>query len=461
MLEKLSKKPLGIKLLLATWLVSSIGTFLFTAVQIYLDYSAAQEKRLRTFEVVEKGYLETLSESLWSLDRSLVESQALGISRLEGVAGVRITDSNGRIYFRVGQESSPTYISKIYPLKNRSGEGHIEEHLGSITVDLDLASLRQEFIFKSLQILLIQGTKAFLVSTILYLIFIKIVVSRIVAKTKSIQDSKFGKEIDVAEEIGHDELTFLIETMNKLITKYETAIEDLEESKASLELKVQERTADLESFSYSVAHDLRSPLRSINGFSTLLLQDYAKELPDEAKEFLQRITSASVKMGNLIEDILNISKLSKQSVSVSTFSISEVAQQIVESKIEIYRAQIYEVSVEEGLSVKADQHMTQVILDNLLENAFKYSSKTQHPKISFYFDKAQKCYVVEDNGVGFDMKYVSKIFEIFQRLHSQHEFHGTGVGLATVERLVRKHHGKIWADSKPNISTKFYFTLES
>ncbi len=452
------KKSLAFKLLLATWVVSSVGTFIFTAIQVMIDYSQAQEKLLKTFDVVEKSYIAPLAESMWNIDRNLIEAQVLGLSKLDGVVYIGVSDSSGNLISQNGNKNVEGATFKIFRLEQFNAAEKSKNFLGTIETHLDLLELRQTFVKKALIIFAIQGTKAFLVSTILFLVFNQLVVSPIVKKTNNLRRSRnLGFELPSQE--SKDELESLIFTVDELIHENEKAVIDLKFANETLEMRIAERTADLEAFSYSVAHDLRSPLRSINGFATIVSEDYSQNLPKEAQDYLKRIMGASIKMGNLIDDVLKISKISREAVSRSTVALTEMANEIVEQKRQTYADKNHSVFLQPGMSEMADPRMVYIILDNLLDNAFKYSSKSDNPKVSFLKDETRNCYVVEDNGVGFDMKYVEKIFGIFQRLHSQDEFPGTGVGLSSVERIIRKHNGKVWAESVLGQGTKIYFTL--
>lgn len=227
---------------------------------------------------------------------------------------------------------------------------------------------------------------------------------------------------------------------------------------------------ELESFAYSVSHDLRAPLRSINGFSAALQEDFSAELPEEARGFLQRIQKASERMGLLIDDLLNLSRVSRYDMRREKVDLSELAAKIVKQLSEQTPEHSVACTIQPGITATGDSHLLRIMLDNLIGNAWKYTGKQCAPEIYFgYADdddpgmsgykKNSTVLCVRDNGVGFDMAYADKLFSPFQRLHAEKDFPGTGIGLATVQRIVHRHGGKTWAHSTPETVTNFYFTL--
>jgi two-component system sensor histidine kinase EvgS len=252
------------------------------------------------------------------------------------------------------------------------------------------------------------------------------------------------------------------------ITGRTQAEQELEKHRHHLEAMVAERTAaleeankELESFSYSVSHDLRTPLRSIDGFSHALLEDYAEQLDDAGTNYLQRVRSSAQRMGRLIDDMLSLSRVMRYELNRKDINLSAMAQSAT-SKLQDYEPQReVDVDIAAGIHGWGDAHLIDIALDNLLGNAWKYTGKTDKAHIEFGLTKknGKMIYLVRDNGVGFDMKYVDKLFGSFQRLHKTDDFEGTGIGLATVERIIRRHDGEIWAEAEVGHGATFYFTL--
>jgi len=219
-------------------------------------------------------------------------------------------------------------------------------------------------------------------------------------------------------------------------------------------------TKELESFSYSISHDLRAPLRSISGFANALYEDYGDKFDDEGKDMLIRVEKGAEKMSVLIDDLLSLSKISRQDFKFEKFSISDlVSEQLADicGDSPYNNIAIKQVS---NLEAEGDRNLVRIVITNLLSNAIKYSANVDNPEIEFgVIERDNKpVYFVRDNGIGFDMAYANKLFIAFQRLHGP-EFDGTGIGLATVQRIINRHGGKVWAESEPGRGSTFFFSL--
>ncbi len=253
--------------------------------------------------------------------------------------------------------------------------------------------------------------------------------------------------------------------VNEGLTKAENVIAELN---IGLEKKIVERTAqleaankELESFSYSVSHDLRAPLRAINGITQILLEDYREKLDEEAGSLLTEIISNSKRMGELIDNLLEFSHVAKLAVSVVTVDMNELVASVVqEQKQQLPERKIF-VVVKELDKISGDKNMLKQVFINLVSNAIKYTGKKDEANIEIgSYQKGTECiYYIKDNGAGFDMNYYDKLFGVFQRLHSSNEFEGTGVGLAIIQRIITKHGGRVWAEGKVNEGACFYISL--
>lgn len=241
--------------------------------------------------------------------------------------------------------------------------------------------------------------------------------------------------------------------------------DELEIANEELELRVNERTAELqasvrdqESFSYSVSHDLRAPLRHINGFSAILVEEYAHYLPIEAMQYLDRITTASSKMGALIDHLLELSRVGRTEIKSCSVNLSELAHATLNMLRETESGRELELRIEENLTVLGDKALLRQLLQNLLGNAWKYSSAKPLTRIEFGFRAEASTFFIKDNGAGFDMAYKHKLFRAFERLHGA-EFEGDGIGLSTAQRIINRHGGEIWAEGSVDHGATFYFTL--
>ena len=292
-----------------------------------------------------------------------------------------------------------------------------------------------------------------------------------------------------AEKLSEDETGTLVDAFNDMLDEIESRRKAMEDANhqleteivkhaqaratimqlnEELEYKVQERTQqlqatnqELESFCYSVSHDLRGPLRSISGFTQALKEELPAELPGDATRYLDRVMAASRRMSQLIDDLLNLSRVSRGELVRHEVDLTELAREVVQDLQARDPAYRPEVSIWQGMAASADPKLMRIVFENLLGNAWKFSSKKENPRIvvSAMKDGPREVYFVRDNGAGFDMKYADKLFGAFQRLHGMNEFPGTGIGLATVQRIINRHGGRIWFDSALDKGASFYFTL--
>ncbi|SIS95192.1 PAS domain S-box protein [Belliella pelovolcani] len=280
--------------------------------------------------------------------------------------------------------------------------------------------------------------------------------------------NKFGKLIDVLYSAtlldeGKKSTESSIAITERDITQQNIAEEkikklnqDLQDNVAQLEFSNQE----LESFSYSVSHDLRAPLRALYGYAQIIEEDFGEELSKEARKYLDNIKRNAHRMGILIDDLLNLSRLGRKNLDKNKVDMHQMVNEVLDSIDKNFRGNTI-VMIDTLPPCHVDYTLFRQVWENLISNAIKYSSKKSQPEIHIYSENSDEeiTYHIKDNGVGFNMAYADKLFGVFQRLHSDQEFEGTGVGLAIVKRIINKHQGKIWVDSQEGIGTTFSFTL--
>jgi PAS domain S-box-containing protein len=279
---------------------------------------------------------------------------------------------------------------------------------------------------------------------------------------QSAEEAAFSADDIAALQAMADQLAIAINNawLYDEVQRWATQLEDL----------VAERTADLyavnkelESFAYSISHDLRAPLRGIDGFSQALLEDYAGVLDAVGQDYLQRVRAASLRMGQLIDDLLKLSRLTRSEMHREGVDLSSLVQTVAEELVELDPERQVEFIIPGGIVANGDPHLLRVMLANVLGNAWKFTSK--HPRARIEFGVAEldgeRAYYVRDDGAGFDMAYADRLFGAFQRLHGVAEFEGTGIGLATVQRIINRHGGRVWAEGAVEQGATLYFTLGS
>ena len=261
------------------------------------------------------------------------------------------------------------------------------------------------------------------------------------------------------------ELAANLEALSREVAERRRAEDELQRLNEELEGRVRERTAqleasniELEAFSYSVSHDLRAPLRGIEGFSQALLEDCQDQLDETGREYLARIRAGTERMGGIIEALLKLSRVGRSDLGRMDVDLSALCRRILEGLACADPGRQIDCVIQPGLRAQADPHLLAMALENLLSNAWKFTARTEAPRIEVGAG-VQGAFYIRDNGAGFEMAFAPKLFKAFQRLHSAQEFEGTGIGLAIVQRIIRRHGGRIWAQAEPQRGATFFFTL--
>lgn len=296
--------------------------------------------------------------------------------------------------------------------------------------------------------------------------------------------------IGAGQEFQPSEMEFLARLAGQVAVAIVNArlFEEIQHLNSNLEKRVAQRTAELsrakdeaeaaskelEAFSYSVSHDLRTPLRGISGFAGLLMREYGQELPPEARRYIAQILDGSRRMGQLIEDLLKLSRVTRQPLRHERVDLSALAHEIVDGLSSVSAERGVEFVIEDGVVVTGDPGLLHIVMENLIDNSWKYTSRREQARIEFGASRSsavggevagdapgapEAIYFVQDNGAGFEMAYAATLFGTFQRLHSETEFEGTGIGLATVQRIIHRHGGRVWAKGEVDKGATFYFTL--
>jgi light-regulated signal transduction histidine kinase (bacteriophytochrome) len=260
-------------------------------------------------------------------------------------------------------------------------------------------------------------------------------------------------------DVGADDYLAKPFSSRELLARVRTHV-DLARARRAWAEELERTNRELDAFSYSVSHDLRAPLRAIDGFSRMLEKDCGEGLSEDCRHYVTRIRAGVARMSELIEDLLALARMSRATLTRHPVDISGIARKVASELEARPGSRAVDVRIEEGLSADADARLVTVVLENLIGNAWKFTGKQDQPRIEVGGLASGRAFFVRDNGAGFDMAYAYRLFGPFQRLHSEAEFEGTGIGLATVQRIVRRHGGRIWAEGEPGKGATFHFTLE-
>lgn len=340
--------------------------------------------------------------------------------------------------------------------------------VGTLVLQADLASLAHRFkryAGISLVVFLFTVVVAILISNQVGREIVDPIGALTLAARKVLEQQDYSVRAPAGSQ---DEIGLLIRTFNEMLSKIQQDERSLRQAHDELEQRVQERTAqltvanqELETFSYSVSHDLRSPLRAIDGFSLALQEDSQDRLNDEEKGHLKRIRAATQRMAELIDDLLKLARVTRSEMIRKEVDLSALVEKVANELKSANPDRSVEWRIAPGLEASGDPELLRVAFENLLGNAWKFTGKRPQATIEFGQTAARgkNAFFIRDNGAGFNMAYASKLFGAFQRLHDNKEYPGTGVGLATVQRIVHRHGGEIWADSEVDRGATFYFTL--
>jgi light-regulated signal transduction histidine kinase (bacteriophytochrome) len=281
---------------------------------------------------------------------------------------------------------------------------------------------------------------------------IKVLANDINRLPEQLASESFTPAIDVTRE---DEIGVLQKSFSDM------AVELYEKNHAIAKsnLDLEKVNMELEAFAYSVSHDLRAPLRNIDGFSKILLDEYSEKLDDRARHYLKRVRNGTERMSLLIDDMLTFSRIGRSELQFKKINCAEIIKPILEYYSDERENRKVSITLEKLPDINCDLALMQSLFANFISNAFKYSRNTEQPEIVIGYDRGKEAIFVKDNGVGFDMKYHDKVFQVFQRLHLPEEYEGTGIGLAIVKRIAERHHGRVWAESEPGKGAAFYIDL--
>lgn len=489
-------RGIGRRLLLAIILFSSLVTLIATAVQLYTDYRRELNQIESRLVDIESSYLASIGASLWNLDVDQLQLQLEGIKQLPDIQAVAVTETsknvNTPLHIRLGNWQAKQNISRTYAIEHQVGEE--SRTIGTLVVQASLTQVYNRLWDKAVVILFSQGVKTFLVSLFILYIFYRFVTTHLARIAQHVSQYELSSPpppllLERDQPSRPDELDQVVSAFNTLgdnlsqayehmrevnnalaqdIIARREAEEEVKHLNAILEQRVQQRTAELEaankelaSFCYSVSHDLRAPLRRIEGFRRLLSDELDAQSTKDMQHYLSRIEAGTRDMADMIDSFLRLSRTTQGELNVESVNLSELVARLFKEFSEREPDRLVELELEREVWAQVDRRFFEMLLSNLLSNAWKYSSQVSPAKIRFgtRLHEGQRQYFVTDNGAGFEMKYADRLFAPFSRLHKTEEFEGIGIGLATVQRIIARHGGRVWAKAEPEKGATFFFTL--
>lgn len=487
---------IGRQVLVSILLFSSLVTLVATALQLYTDYRrdiGIIENRL---EDIDSSYLASLSASLWNLDINQLQIQLEGISHLPDIHSVSVREIQEQISnpleLSLGTLRESQHITREYPIYHESGTE--QRQIGILVVQASLTEVYARLWNKIIVIFFSQGVKTFLVSLFILYIFYRLVATHLTSIARHVSQYQLSQppqplRLERNAPARADELDQVVNAFNTLSEKLYQAYEhmrdinhalaedivarrqaedEVKRLNAKLEQRVRQRTAELEaandelaSFCYSVSHDLRAPLRRIEGFRRMLNEELGGDQSTQANHYLSRIQVGTQEMADMIDSFLQLSRTTQGELAVRRVNLSEHVAHIVQKLRDRDPDRQVELVLENDVYADVDHRFFTMLLENLLDNAWKYTSQTDAARITFGQKQQQgkTVYFISDNGAGFNMKYADRLFAPFTRLHKSSDFDGIGIGLATVQRIINRHGGRIWAEASPGDGAAFYFSL--
>ena len=488
------KHGIAKRLLLLILFFSSVITVMLSGVQLLIDYKLELNTINNRLDEIETSYKGSIEASLWNVDVKQLGIQMGGIKHLPDIDAVVVLEvGNGSdlIDLKKG-ELTGNGLQRRYMLYRDDGNENI--HIGDLYIEASLTAVYQRLFNKALTIILVQGIKTFFVSFFILYVFYRLVTRHIIhierfLRNISMHESFSSLELSRKPNIKSDELDHLVTAYNSMIMDLRRSYDDIrtvnkqlkkdivarKQAQAEVKLlndelenRVLLRTAELEaankelnSFCYSVSHDLRAPLRRVEGFRRTFSEEFSSRLDPQSMHCLSRMEACTSEMNAMIDSFLVLSKSTSAELNIEDVNLSEVANRVIHQLVESDGSRNVAVTIQKNIVIPCDARLVELLLTNLLDNAWKYSSKNSEAAISFYRrkKKGEYIYIVEDNGAGFNMEFADNLFSPFTRLHKLSDFQGVGIGLATVKRVVARHGGRVWAESAVGEGAKFHFTL--
>jgi signal transduction histidine kinase len=476
--------PIQKKLMRVILLISGILLLVTSATYFVYEYYTFRQTTKQKLSTIGQVIAANSTASL-AFDNSQDAEEILSALKAEPhIIAACIYNEEGKLFsqYIANPAGSKLPVKNIFPEKPgadgyRYTDAHLEgfepvvqgnKRLGTLYLRSDLKEMTSRFGLYGLITVIVLGI-SFLLAYSLSRLFQRNISQPILDLTVIARAISHHHDYSVrARKSGNDEIGVLTEAFNQMVEQIEDQNQQLNRFNQNLEQMVQDRTTELEtankemeSFSYTISHDLRAPVRAIHGYMNIFSEEYGTQVDDEGRRLIQMILSNSKKMGHLIDDLLAFSKLGRKELIKTTVSMQDIVQLTWNDLRKAEEGRDIELVLAPLPDAWAESSTIQQVWINLISNALKYTRNNPKTRIEISAEEREHdiVYSVKDNGSGFDMEYYNKLFGVFQRLHSQEEFEGTGVGLAIVHRIIEKHEGKIWGEGKVNAGAAFYFSL--
>lgn len=461
------RNPIGRRLIIFIIAFSSLITLCISIVQLVAEYRGLRDALDRQLDGV-RIYVPSIAGSVWDFDQQQVQRALDALILLPNVVQVSVSSTDTRTQWSTDKEGfSDNVVRRNYSLRHVVRGTDTE--IGTLTVVASLDGIYRQVMASAVSIVVTNGLKTFLVALFMVYLIRRLVTARLERMARKAHELIPGilplrQVVEATPDPipPHlDELDAVDWTLDKTAEDLRIAVTALTELNAQLETRVEERTRELEAFSYTVSHDLRAPLRAIDGFSKILVEDYEDKLDDEGRRLLEVVRGNATRMGQLIDDILEFSRMGRSEMAAASIDMESLVRSIYKDLESSVADRKITLEIAALPAARGDRAMIRQVFENLLTNAIKFTRLRESAmiEISATATKDECVYCVKDNGVGFDMHYVDKLFNVFERLHSTHEFEGTGIGLAIVKRIVTRHGGRVWAESRVGEWTAIYFSL--
>lgn len=468
------ENKIGQRLIVLVIAFSSAITLVLSGIQLFAEYRELRGDLDAQLDQIGL-HLPSIAGSVWAFDDKQIELALQALARMPHVDQARVATADREKYWLAGQAGSRNVVVRSYSLR-RDVRGKDTE-LGTLEVIASLDGIVGRVTDHAVTIILGNGLKTMLVAIFMVVTIRRLVTRRLDELARNVGDLvpatlPYAAAADDAHGAAPDhldELDAVHWALENAARKLGVSVDALRHLNNELEERIHARTVELENanrelqaFGYSLSHDLRAPLRGIAGFGKILDEDYGDRLDAEGRDYLSRIVRATERMDELIDDTIGLFRISGVPLTVEKVALGAMARDIAEALDKSQPERSVHWTIDTAIIVDGDAGLLRTVMENLLGNAWKYTSQRTDATIAFGAgrnDAGEQVCFVRDNGAGFDMTYADKLFVPFQRLHRSSDFPGTGVGLATVKKIVDRHGGRVWAESTPGAGTCLYFVL--